>query len=377
KLITFPIENAMAGLQGLEQTRSISRFGLSQVTLVFEDRTDIYRARQLVTERLQSALGELPSGAQPRLAPITTGLGEVFFYTLDYKPDATNRPPTRYEQLLELRQVQEWMIKPQLRSVPGVAEVNTSGGYEKQIVIFPHPEKMMSAGVAFDELVRVISENVENAGGGIIQLGGEQVTIRAVGRVQSLEEIAALPIRFGARVLPLQVKDVADVGIGSGFRTGASTVNGAEAVVCWTLMLSGANSRVVSQSAAAKLVDIQKKLPAGIYARALYERSDLVNHTIWTAEKNLFEGAALVIAVLLVLLGNWRGAFIVASAIPLSMLFALTGMVQSKVSGNLMSLGAVDFGLIVDGAVVIVENIVRRLGLRQHELGRRLTTDPV
>jgi cobalt-zinc-cadmium resistance protein CzcA len=206
KLITFPIETAMAGLQGLEQIRSISRFGLSQVTLVFEDGTDIYRARQLVAERLQSTLGELPSRAQPRLAPITTGLGEVFFYTLDYKPDATNKPPTRYEQLLELRQVQEWMIKPQLRSVPGVAEVNTSGGYEKQIVVFPHPEKMMSAGLSFDELVRVVSENVENAGGGIVQRGGEQITIRAVGRVESLDEIAALPIRFGARVLPLQVK---------------------------------------------------------------------------------------------------------------------------------------------------------------------------
>jgi cobalt-zinc-cadmium resistance protein CzcA len=373
-LITFPIETAMAGLQGLEQIRSISRFGLSQVTLVFEDGTDIYRARQLVAERLQSALGELPSEAQPQLAPITTGLGEVFFYTLDYRADATHKPPTRYEQLLELRQVQEWTIKPQLRSVPGVAEVNTSGGYEKQIVVFPHPEKMMSAGLSFDELVRVVSENVANAGGGIVQRGGEQITIRSVGRVQTLEEIAALPIRFGARVLPLQVKDVADVGIGSGFRTGASTVNGAEAVVCWTLMLSGANSRVVAQRAAAKLAEIQKKLPGGIYARPLYDRSELVNHTIWTAEKNLFEGAVLVVAVLLVLLGNWRGALIVASAIPLSMLFALTGMVLSKVSGNLMSLGAVDFGLIVDGAVVIAENVIRQLGLRQHELGRPLTS---
>src|SRR5262245_16434859 len=375
KLITFPIETAMSGLQGLEEVRSISRFGLSQVTLVFEDGTDIYRARQLVAERLESALGELPSGAAPRVAPITTGLGEVFFYTLDYKPGATNKPPTRYEQLLELRQVQEWMIKPQLRSVPGVAEVNTSGGYEKQIVVFPHPEKMMSTGLSFDELVHVISENVENAGGGIVQRGGEQITIRAVGRVQTLDEIAALPIRFGARVLPLQVKDVAEVGIGSSFRTGASTVNGEEAVVCWTLMLSGANSRVVSQNAAAKLADIQKKLSAEIYVRPLYERSDLVNHTIWTAEKNLFEGAVLVVAVLLVLLGNWRGALIVASAIPLSMLFALTGMVQSKVSGNLMSLGAVDFGLIVDGAVVIVENVIRQLGARQHELRRSLTVE--
>jgi cobalt-zinc-cadmium resistance protein CzcA len=375
KLITFPIENAMAGLQGLEEVRSISRFGLSQVTLVFEDGVDIYRARQLVTERLQSALPQLPQGTQPRLAPITTGLGEVFFYTLDYKPNAVNKPLSRYEQLLELRQIQEWLIKPMLRSVPGVAEVNTSGGYEKQIVIFPHPEKMMSAGLSFDELSNVISENVENAGGGIVQRNGEQITIRSVGRVQSLEEIAALPIKFGAKVLPLQVKEIAEVGIGSGFRTGASTVNGEEAVVCWTLMLSGANSRAVAQNAAAKLAEIQNKLPAGIYVRPLYNRSELVNHTIWTAEKNLFEGAILVVAVLLALLGSWRGALIVASAIPLSMLFALTGMVQSKVSGNLMSLGAVDFGLIVDGAVVIVENVIRQLGVRQHQLSRRLTTE--
>jgi cobalt-zinc-cadmium resistance protein CzcA len=374
KLITFPIESAMAGLQGLEEVRSISRFGLSQVTLVFKDDTDIYRARQLVTERMQSALARLPQGTQPKLAPITTGLGEVFFYTIDYKPDAANKPASRYEQLLELRQVQEWLIKPMLRSVPGVAEVNTSGGYEKQIVIFPHPEKMMGAGLSFDELSNVVSENVENAGGGIVQRNGEQITIRSVGRVQSLADIAALPIKFGANVLPLQVKEIADVGIGSAFRTGASTVNGEEAVVCWTLMLSGANSRIVAQNAAARLEEIQHKLPAGIFVRALYDRSELVNHTIWTAEKNLFEGAVLVVVVLLALLGNWRGALIVASAIPLSMLFALTGMVQSKVSGNLMSLGAVDFGLIVDGAVVIVENVVRQLGLRQHELGRRLTT---
>ena len=375
KLITFPVETAMAGLQGLQEVRSISRFGLSQVTLVFEDGTDIYRARQLVAERLQSALTELPAGTQPKLAPITTGLGEVFFYTLDYKPNATNKPATRYSQLLELRQVQEWMIKPMLRSVPGVAEVNTSGGYEKQIVIFPHPEQMTSAGLSFDELVSVISENVENAGGGIVQRGGEQVSIRSIGRVQSLEEIANLPIRFGARVLPLQVKDVAEVGIGSAFRTGASTMNGEEAVVCWVLMLSGANSRTVAQNAAARLQEIQKKLPGDISVRPVYDRSALVNRTVKTAEKNLLEGAVLVVAILLVLLGNWRGALIVASAIPLSMLFALTGMVQSKVSGNLMSLGAVDFGLIVDGAVVIVENVVRQLGLRQHQLGRTLTVD--
>jgi len=373
KQVTFPVETEMQGLPGLVEMRSISRFGLSQVTLVFEDRTDIYRARQLVTERLQNVQPQLPSETQPRLAPITTGLGEVFFYTLDYRADATNKPATRYEQLLELRQIQEWIIKPLLRSSPGVAEVNTSGGYEKQIVVLPQPEKMMDAGLSFDELASVIGENVQNAGGGIVQKGGQQITIRSVGRVQTLEEIANLPIKFGARVLPLLVRDVAEVGVGSNFRTGASTVNGQEGIVCWVLMLSGANSRMVAEKAEERLKEIQEKLPHGIEVRTVYNRGDLVNHTIQTVAKNLFEGAVLVVVVLLGLIGNWRAALIVASAIPLSMLFAVTGMVRAGVSGNLMSLGAVDFGLIVDGSVVIVENVVRQLGARQHQLGRRLT----
>ena len=373
KQITFPIETEMQGLQGLVELRSISRFGLSQLTLVFDEQTDIYRARQLVTERLQSVVGKMPPGTQPKLAPITTGLGEVFFYTVEYAPEATNKPSTVYQQLMELRQMQEWVIKPLLRSVKGVAEVNTSGGYEKQIVVLPNPEKMMNAGLSFDELASVVGENVENAGGGIVQKGGEQVSIRSVGRVQTLEEIANLPLKFGGQVLPLLVKDVADVGIGSDFRSGASTMNGEEAVVCWVLMLSGGNSRLVAQAAAERLGEIQKKLPQGVVVRPVYNRSQLVNHTIGTVEKNLTEGAILVVIVLMALIGNWRAALIVAAAIPLSMLFALTGMVRAGVSGNLMSLGAVDFGLIVDGSVVIVENVVRRIGNRQQELGRTLT----
>src|SRR6185295_19085740 len=222
--ITFPIETGMQGLQGLVELRSISRFGLSQVTLVFDERTDIYRARQLVTERLQNVMAEMPSGTQPKLAPITTGLGEVFFYTVDYAPNMTNKPATRYEQLMELRQIQEWVIKPLLRSVRGVAEVNTSGGYEKQIVVLPNPEKMMNAGLSFDELAGVVGENVDNAGGGIVQRGREQSTIRSVGRVRTLGDIANLPIKFGSRVLPLLVKDGAEGGIGSRFRKGASTM---------------------------------------------------------------------------------------------------------------------------------------------------------
>jgi len=373
KQVTFPVETEMQGLPGLVEMRSISRFGLSQVTLVFEDHADIFRARQLVTERMQNVQAQLPSETQPRLAPITTGLGEVFFYTLDYAAEATNKPATRYEQLLELRQIQEWVIKPLLRSSHGVAEINTSGGYEKQIVVLPQPAKMMDAGLSFDELASVIGENVENAGGGIVQRGGQQITIRSVGRVQTLDEIANLPIKFGARVLPMLVKDVADVGVGSNFRTGASTVNGQEGIVCWVLMLSGANSRVVAEKAEERLKEIRDKLPHGIEVRTVYNRSELVNHTIQTVEKNLFEGAVLVVVVLLGLIGNWRAALIVAAAIPFSMLFAVTGMVRAGVSGNLMSLGAVDFGLIVDGAVVIVENVIRQLGGRQHELGRRLT----
>lgn len=375
KLVTFPIETEMAGVQSLVELRSISKFGLSQVTLVFEDGTDIYRARQLVNERLQNTLDELPPGIQPRLAPITTGLGEIYHYVVDYKPGATNKPATRYEQLLQLKLIQDWTIKPMLRSVPGIAEISPSGGYEKQIVVQPNPQKMMSAGIGFDELAAVISENAENAGGGVIQQAGEQISIRGVSRVQTVEEIANLPIKFGSGKDAIKVKDVAEVGIGAKVRTGASLANGEETVSGITLMLAGGNSRLIARSVDERLKEIQKKLPEGVEIRTTYDRSDLVNRTIATVKKNLFEGAVLVVAVLLLLLGNVRAALIVAAAIPLAMLFALTGMVQAGVSGNLMSLGAIDFGLIIDGAVVIVENIVRQMGLKQHHLGRRLTRE--
>jgi len=373
--VTFALETEMSGVPGLLELRSLSKFGLSQVTLVFEDGTDIYRARQLVSERIQNAADALPEGLLPKLAPISTGLGEIYYYAVDYKPGVTNKPESRYEQLLELKQVQDWLIKPQLRNVKGVAEVNTSGGYEKQFVVMPNPEKMLSVGLSFGELAEVIEENVENAGGGAIQRAGEQITIRVAGRVRTAEEIAALPIRHRTGATPLYVRDVADVGIGSSVRTGASTLNGEEAVVGAALMFAGENSRLVSRRVHERLAEIAHKLPDGVEIRALYNRSDLVNRTIRTVEKNLLEGAALVVAVLLLLVGNVRGALIVASAIPLSMLFAMIGMVQGRVSGNLMSLGAIDFGLIVDGAVVMTENVLRRLGLRQHELGRPLRDD--
>jgi cobalt-zinc-cadmium resistance protein CzcA len=262
-----------------------------------------------------------------------------------------------------------------MRSVPGVADVETFGGYEKQIVVQPDPQKLFSAGLSFDELAQVLRENMQNAGGGLINKGGEQISVRTVGRVQSLDEIAELPIKFGAGVQPLLVKDVAEVKIGSGFRAGAATANGEEAILAYALMLTGENSRVVAQRAHAKLQALQAAMPPGVKLQPVYNRSDLVNRTIATVRNNLFEGAILVIAVLFGLLGNWRAALIVASAIPLSMLFAVTGMVRAGVSGNLMSLGAIDFGLIVDGAVVIAENAVRLVGQRQQQLRRLLTSE--
>ncbi|HMP75333.1 MAG TPA: CusA/CzcA family heavy metal efflux RND transporter [Kiritimatiellia bacterium] len=373
KLVTFPLEIELAGVPGMLELRSLSKFGLSQITLVFKDGTDLYRARQLVSERLLNAVDALPPGLTPKLAPISTGLGEIYYYVVEYAPDATNKPASEYEQLMELSQIQDFIIKPQLRAVPGIAEVNTSGGYEKQIVVMPDPEKLFGAGLTFAEVAEVVAENVENAGGGAVQMGGEQVVIRAAGRVTTAEEIAALPIRFRAGAAPLRVGDVAAVGIGSNVRTGASTWDGEEAVLGAAMMLSGENSRIVSKRVAAKLGEIRARLPDGVRITTGYDRTDLVDRTIATVEKNLAEGAILVMAILFLLLGNFRAALIVSLAIPLSFLFAITGMVQTRVSGNLMSLGAVDFGLIIDGAVVMVENTVRRLGLRQHALGRVLT----
>ncbi len=370
--VSFPIELEMTGLPGLQEVRSLSKFGLSQITLVFSDDTTIERARQFVFERLQTVVPDLPPGAQPSLGPISTGLGEIYFYALDYRADATNKPPSRYEQLMRLRTLQDWVVKPAFRTVPGVADVETVGGYEKQIVVQPNPEKLFSAGLSFAELAEVIRENVENAGGGLVHKGGEQITVRTVGRVRSLEEITNLPVKFGALVEPLLVKDVAEVTVGSAVRTGAATVNSEEAVVGYLLMLTGANSRLVAERAHAKAQEIQSRLPEGIELQTLYNRSELVDRTIRTVRNNLFEGAILVIVVLFAFLGNWRAALIVASAIPLSMLFAFTGMAQTEVSGNLMSLGAIDFGLIVDGSVVIAENAVRVVGVRQRDLGRKL-----
>jgi cobalt-zinc-cadmium resistance protein CzcA len=375
KLVTVPLEMALGGVAGVTEMRSLSRFGLSQITLQFTDKSDIYRARQLVTERLQSAADSLPTGLTPKLIPITTGLGEVFYYTVDYAPGAPNAPTSREGQLMELWQIQEYVIKPQLRTVPGVAEVNAYGGYVKQIVVQPNIAKLRDAGLTVNDLAKVVGENVENTGGGIVNSGNEQLVIRGVGRVVSPQEIAELAVKFAAGVMPLRVKDFADVQIGHAFRTGAATHSGQEAVLGVAMMLMGENSHAVAERVAEKIEEIQKQLPAGVVLKQEYNRKNLVHRTIRTVATNLFEGALLVIAVLLFLLGNWRAAFIVATAIPLALLFAITGMTRFGISGNLMSLGAIDFGLIIDGAVVIVENVVRQLGVKQHELARRLTTE--
>ncbi len=375
KLVTFPLETQLSGVPGMVEMRSLSKFGLSQITLIFDEDANILHARQLVGERLQNARENLPPGLQPGMAPISTGLGEIFYYVVDFAPDATNKPPTRKEQLMELKLIHDFTIKPLLRTVRGLAEVNSSGGYDKQMVVLPKPDKLREANLTAEQLAAAVAENVENAGGGVVNRGSEQLIIRSVGRVQSAVDIASIPLKFGAGVAPICVRDLADVGIGSKVRTGAATENGEEAIIGTAMMLAGENSRLVSRRVAERLKEIQPKLPPGVVIRTAYDRSELVDRTIHTVEKNLFEGAILVVVVLLALLGNWRAALIVAFAIPLSLLFAMTGMVTGKISGNLMSLGAIDFGLIIDGAVVIVENIVRQLAAKQHHLGRKLTIE--
>lgn len=375
RAITRPIEMALSGMPGVLDSRSITKFGLSQVTVEFEDGADIFRARQLVAERLTAVMQDLPPGCEVSLAPISTGLGEIFYYTLHWKQGAGEKPADEREGLMRLWETHEYVVKPMLRTVQGVAEINSNGGHQRQVTVEPMLDKLKAANMTVGELADIIRGNVENAGGGIVNREGEQLTIRTMGRVSTAEEIAQLPVKFGAAVQPLKVADVAKVQWGSGFRSGAATMDGQEVVLGTVMMLMGENARVVCHRVAPRLDEVREKLPPGMDITVVYERSTLVEATVGTVEKNLLEGAVLVIVVLLVLLGNWRAALIVALAIPLSFLFAICGMVKGGWSGNLMSLGAVDFGLIIDGAVVMVENIVRRLGLRQHHLGRRLTSE--
>ncbi len=373
KLVTWPLETELAGLPGLIEMRSITKSGLSQLTLQFTDQTDIHRARQQVLERLQMAEDRLPPGTSPRLAPISTGLGEVYYFTVEYAPGATNKAASRYDQLLELTDVLEYIVKPQLRGVRGIAEVNRSGGYERQYSIEPDPEKLRAANITFAELAAALEANLQNAGGGVIHAGERQLVVRGATRAHDTAELLEAPLKFGGGVGTIRVRDVAEARTGHASRYGAATVDGEEAVIGTAMMLSGENSRVVAQRVVERVEQIKDTLPPGIEIRPLYNRAILVDRTVGTVKKNLFEGAILVVAVLLALLGNWRAALIVSAAIPLSFLAALFGMNRLGISGNLMSLGAVDFGLIIDGAVVMVENIVRQLGHRQAELGRPLT----
>ncbi len=368
--ITFPIETAMAGIPKLEYSRSISRYGLSQVTVVFKDGTDIYWARQQIAERISQVKEQLPEGVEVGMGPISTGLGEIFMWTVDAKPGATKADGSPITPT-DLREVQDWVIKPQLRNVPGVVEVNTIGGFEKQYHITPDPRKLVAYGVGFRDVMAALAQNNANIGAGYIERNGEQYLVRAPGQVTDIADINRIVIGAHEGV-PVRIRDVASVAIGQELRTGAGTYNGREAVIGTTFMLVDENSRTVSQRVAERMKEVNKTLPEGIVANTIYNRTNLVDATIDTVKTNLFEGAVLVIVVLFALLGNFRAALIAAAIIPLSMLFTITGMVQQKVSGNLMSLGALDFGIIVDGAVIIVENCIRHLAEEQHAKGRLL-----
>ncbi len=369
--VTYPIETVMAGLPNLEQTRSLSRYGLSQVTVIFKDGTDIYFARQLVNERIQEARDKLPSGITPAMGPISTGLGEIYLWTVEAK-DGAKKPDGQPYTATDLREIQDWIIKPQLRNVPGVTEINSIGGFAKEYQISPIPERLASLGVTLQDIVTALDRNNGNVGAGYIEKRGEQYLIRAPGQVKTLEDIGNV-ILSSAGGVPIRVRDVAEVGIGRELRTGAATDNGREVVLGTVFMLIGQNSRTVSQAVDKKMIEINRSLPEGVHAVTVYDRTVLVDKAINTVKKNLLEGAILVIVILFLFLGNIRAAIITATVIPLSMLFTFTGMVSYKVSANLMSLGALDFGIIIDGAVVIVENCVRRLAHAQVHYGRPLT----
>ncbi len=371
--VTFPIETALAGLPRLDYTRSLSRYGLSQVTVIFEDGTDIYFARQQVSERLQQVKSQLPEGLDPDMGPIATGMGEIFMYTVDADPTARKRDGTPYTAT-DLRTLQDWVVRPQMRNTPGVTEVNTIGGFERQIHITPDPAKLVALGFTLHDVVTAIAANNQNVGAGYIERNGQQFLVRVPGQVADLDAIREIVLDRREGV-PIRVRDVALVGEGPELRTGAATQNGREVVIGTVVMLVGANSREVSQASAAKLETANASLPEGVTARPVYDRTALVDRTIHTVAKNLIEGAILVVVVLFLLLGNVRASLVTAAVIPLAMLFTVIGMVRGGVSGNLMSLGALDFGLIVDGAVIIIENCLRRFGEAQHALGRTMTRE--
>ncbi|MDH5394052.1 MAG: CusA/CzcA family heavy metal efflux RND transporter [Gammaproteobacteria bacterium] len=357
--VSFAIETAMAGLPGLSYTRSLSRYGLSQVTVVFEEGTDIYFARQLVSERLANAKASLPANLEPGLGPISTGLGEIFMFTVDAEAGATNADGSLVTSM-DLRSVHDWIIRPQLMRVPGVVEVNPIGGYKKQILVAPEPAKLLAHGIGYADVVTALENNNNNRGVGFIEHNGAQWLMRVPGQADNIKDLEAIVIKQ-QQGLPLRIKDVASVSFGKELRSGAATQNGREVVLGTVFMLTGENSRQVASDVALKMQQIKSSLPEGITANAVYNRSTLVDQTLVTVQKNLLEGALLVIVVLFLFLGNIRAALLTAAVIPIAMLMTITGMVQNKVSANLMSLGALDFGLIIDGAVIIVENCLRRL----------------
>jgi cobalt-zinc-cadmium resistance protein CzcA len=393
KQITFPIENALAGISGLEYTRSLSRNGFSQVTAVFSEKTDIYFARQQVGERLRVAEENLPEGTTPKLGPISTGLGEIYMWTVQYggaglpmtddgKPGSQSdgsyltpegeRLTTDVERAAYLRTVQDWIIRPQLITVPGVAGIDVIGGFEKQYLIEPDPARLTGLNISFSDIVQALERNNVNRGAGYVERNGEGYTVRSTGRLTSIDEISNVVVTTRDGGSPIRIKDIAQIGIGREIRTGSASENGKEVVVGTALMLIGENSRTVSAAVDAKMQKIRENLPPGIEAQTVLNRTLLVDATVATVSRNLAEGALLVILVLFLLLGNFRAALVVALVIPLAMLLTMTGMVHGKISANLMSLGALDFGLIVDGAVIITENALRRLGEHQHRLGRKL-----
>ncbi|HXH47655.1 MAG TPA: CusA/CzcA family heavy metal efflux RND transporter [Bradyrhizobium sp.] len=370
--ITFPVETAMGGLPRLDYTRSLSRYGLSQVTIVFKDGTDIYFARQLVGERIQQVKDQLPAGVEVAMGPVSTGLGEIFLYTVEARAGAKTQTGHDYS-LTDLRTVQDWIIRPQLRNVPGVIEVNTIGGFERQFHVLPDPGKLMAYRLGFRDVMTALAANNASVGAGYIERNGEQYLVRSPGQVGNVGEIRDIVI--GSRGgNPVRIRDVATVTEGRDLRTGAATRNGEETVLGTAMLLIGENSRTVARRVAARLEDIARSLPEGVVTRTVYDRTELVEATIRTVRNNLLEGAALVVAVLFLILGNIRAALVTACVIPLSMAMTITGMVETKVSANLMSLGAIDFGIIVDGAVIIVENCLRMLAVAQREKGGLLTT---
>lgn len=374
RTITFPIEAAMRGIAGVTQVRSITRFGLSQVTVVFKDEVDIYRARQSVSERLQGVTGDLPKIAQPQLGPISTGLGEIYQYIIDYEKIATD-PSERLKELMELRAIQEWYLKPRLLTVEGVAEINSTGGFEKQYHVMPYPEKMALYGLHFGDILEALEKANQNVGGGYVEQTAEQFLVQGMGIFENTTDIEQVPIKSLETFKTVTIGDIAKVGLGKELRTGAATFNGQETILGTVMMLLGENSRTIALRVHAKMQEVAKTLPQGVKLTTVYDRSELVNATLDTVEHNLLTGAFLVVIILLVLVGNMRAALITAITIPVTLLITFLIMKPLKISGNLMSLGALDFGIIVDGVVIVVDNCVRRLQTKVNELGRRLTSD--